>query len=124
MALVPHVKALVDSFGDLTAQHIKLAKVELQDDARYIGIRVGILAGLAPLILVGYGFLCVAAALALRTLMTVELAFMTVGLVNLLGAVLGMVVAGKQLAGRKVLNESATELQATALVVRRQEEGS
>ena len=123
MALVPHVKALVDSFSDLTAQHIRLAKVELKDDAKYIGLRVGIMAGLAPLILVGYGFLCVAGALALRNVMAVELAFMTVGLANLLGAVLGIVVAAKQLGGRKVLNETVTQLQASALVIRR-EEGS
>lgn len=123
MALVPHVKALVDSFSDLTAQHIRLARVELKDDAKYLGVRVGILAGLAPLILVGYGFLCVAAALALRNLMAVELAFLAVGLFNLLGALLGIAVAAKQLGGRKVLSETAAQLEATALVIRR-EDGS
>ncbi len=121
MAMVSQVRTLVDSFSELTAQHIRLARVELAEDARFVGVRVGVIAALAPLVLAGYGFLCVAAALALRHVMPVELAFLLVGLVNLVGGVAGIATAARQLKGKRVLNETLTELAATTALVRHEE---
>lgn len=122
MALSTQLRDVVDGFSELTAQHIRLARVELADDAKYVGVRVGVIAALAPLILVGYGFLCVALALALRRVMAADLAFLLVGLVNLIGGVIGIVLAAKQLGARRVMHESVAALEASSSLLTRGEE--
>lgn len=117
MAIGTQIRELVDSFSELTAQHLRLARVELAEDARYIGVRVGVIAALAPLILVGYGFLCAALAIALAQLMSTALALVIVGLLNLVGGVGGIALAARQLRGRKVMAGSLTELQTTSVAV-------
>ena len=121
MALGTQLRDVVDGFSELTAQHIRLARIELAEDARFIGVRVGVIAGLAPLILVGYGFLCVSLALVLRRVMPADLAFLLVGLVNLIAGVAGIAVAAKQLNAKKVMHETLTELEETSSIVLRQE---
>jgi len=110
MALGNQLRELIDAFSDLVAQHVRLARMELAEDARFVGIRVGLIAALAPLILVGYGFLCVALALTLRRVMAADLAFLLVGVLNLLIGGIGIAVVGKQLSGRKVMGATLTEL--------------
>ncbi len=117
MALGTQLRELVDAFSELVAQHVRLARMELTQDARFIGVRVGIIAALAPLILVGWGFLCVALALLLRRVMAVDLAFLLVGLFNLALGGVGIGVVAKQLSGRKVLDASLSELESTTALV-------
>jgi hypothetical protein len=123
MALGSQLRDVVDGFSELTAHHIRLARVELAQDARFIGVRVGLIAALAPLILVGYGFLCVALALVLRRVMSADLAFALVGLVNLIGGISGIAVAARQLNEKKVMHETLSELEETSSLVVRREEG-
>lgn len=117
MALVSEIRELVDGISELTAQHIRLARVELAEDARFVGVRVGLIAALAPLILVGYGFLCVALALTLRRVMPADLAFLLVGLLNLAIGVIGIARVAKQLQGKKMLGATISELETTSAVV-------
>lgn len=124
-ALGTQLRELVDAFSELVAQHVRLARMELAQDARFIGVRVGLIAALAPLILVGYGFLCVALALALRRVMAADLAFLLVGVLNLLIGVGGIAVIGRQLGERKVLDGTMSELdQTTALAFPSEEKKS
>lgn len=123
MALGTQLRDLVDSFSELTAQHIRLARVELASDAKFIGVRVGVIAVLAPMILVGYGFLCVALAYALQRVIAIDLSFFLVGLINLLIGAVGIGYAVKQLQSRPVLDETIRELDATQALVRREPEG-
>jgi uncharacterized membrane protein YqjE len=123
MALGSQLRDVVDGFSELTAHHIRLARVELAQDARFIGVRVGLIAALAPLILVGYGFLCVALALVLRRVMSADLAFALVGLLNLIGGISGIAVAARQLNEKKVMHETLSELEETSSLVVRREEG-
>jgi uncharacterized membrane protein YqjE len=118
MALGTQLRELVDAFSELVAQHVRLARMELTQDARFVGVRVGLIAAFAPLILVGYGFLCVALALALRRWMEADLAFLIVGVLNL--AIGGGVIAvvARQLGSRKVLDATLRELDhSTALLL-------
>lgn len=117
MALGNQLRELADAFSELVAQHVRLARMELKEDARFVGVRVGLIAALAPLILVGYCFLCIALALALRRWMGEELAFMTVGVLNLLIGGVGIAVVGKQLSGHKVMNATVVELESSTAVV-------
>lgn len=115
MALGTQVRELVDAFSELVAQHVRLAKLELADDARFVGARVGLIAAFAPLILVGYGFLCGGLALALGAVMPLPWAFVLVGALNLLAGSAGIAVAGRQLSARKVLVQTTQELESTRL---------
>ncbi len=117
MAVLSQVRELVDGLSELTAQHLRLARLELAEDARFIGLRVGLIAALAPLILVGYGFLCTALALALGRVLAADLAFLAVGGANLLAGVGGIALVARQLGGRKVLNATQTELQETSALI-------
>lgn len=121
MAIGNQLRDLVDAFSELVAHHVRLAKLELAEDARFIGLRVGVIAALAPLFLVGYGFLCVALALALQRVMAADLAFLLVGVLNLLIAGVGIALAGKQLGTRRVLGATKAELETSKALVLPQE---
>lgn len=113
MALGVDLRSTVDAFADLVSRHVRLARLELARDAKEIGTEIGKIAVLAPLILVGYGFLCVALALFLRRFIAADLAFLLVGAVNLAVALGGIRQAALGLQGRTVLAQSLKELERT-----------
>lgn len=117
MVLGNEVRELVDAFSELVTQHLRLAQLELKQDARFVGLRVGLIAAFAPLILVGYCFLCIGLALALRRFMGEELAFVLVGVLNLLISGIGIAIAARQLSTHKVMNATQLELQATSAIM-------
>lgn len=122
MALGSSLRDVVDSFSELTAQHIRLARLELAADAKFIGWRIGLVAALAPLIFMGYGSLCVALAFALQRVVAPEVSFLIVGLVNVTAGVGGIFVAIKQLQTRPVMKETVSQLEATVSLVQRERE--
>lgn len=104
---------LAGELGQLLAQHLALAKLELGESARRVGLSVAQIAACAPLVLVGYGFLNAALALALARWMPLPGAVALVGLLNVGGGALGVVVAARALR-RPVLDDSVVELERTA----------
>jgi uncharacterized membrane protein YqjE len=122
MTLSTQIRELVDAVSDVLAQHLRLARLELKDDARFLGLRVGLLAALAPCIVVGYGFLCMALALLLQRFMVVELAFLVVGLVNVIAGASGIWAVLKQVSQKKMLSITSSELESSsALILNRNE---
>lgn len=117
MAQVNPFRELVDAFSELVAQHVRLARLEVKEDARFIGVRVGVIAVFTPPILVGYSLLCIALALALRRFVGDELAFLLVGVVNLVISGIGIAIAANQLAKRKMMNATVLELETSKAVV-------
>lgn len=117
MALARQLGELVDGLSELVQKHVQLARVELTEDAKYVGIRVGIIAALSPLILVGYGFLCAAVAFGLQSIMSPALAFMTVGLLNVVPGLVGIALAARQLSSKRVLHETMAQLETTTALV-------
>jgi hypothetical protein len=113
MSTSDHLRAVVESFAALLEGHIKLFKLELAEDAKVIGVQVGKICALLPLILVGYGFLCFALALFLERYMEAYLAYLIVGLFNVLGGGLGIALAARTLAGRQVLEGTKREARST-----------
>jgi uncharacterized membrane protein YqjE len=107
------VTQLVGDFSHLVAQHVALAKLELQKSARTVGLSVGQIAAFAPLILVGYAFLNAGLALALARWLPLPGALALVGLVNVLGGMAGIAGAARRLR-RPVLETSRRELEQTA----------
>lgn len=80
------VRDILDGLSSLVTSHFKLLRAELGADAREYGRRsLGVTLAVA-LMLMGYGLLCVAGALALAKVMDEPLAFLAVGAAHLLGA--------------------------------------
>jgi hypothetical protein len=107
---------LAADLGHLVSQHIALAKLELGASARRTGLSVAQIAACAPLVLVGYAFLNAALALALGRWLSLAGAVALVGLVNVLGGVLGVVLAARAFRP-PVLGDSVHELERTAQVL-------
>jgi hypothetical protein len=118
MAALDNLSALIGGMSRLVEEHLKLARLELKTDAREIGTRLGAIAVLMPLLVVGYGFLCAALAIYLSRQMAIEVAVALVGVLNLAAAGVGIYVAAQQLKGRSVLGTSLAELEASSRAVR------
>jgi uncharacterized membrane protein YqjE len=122
MSVAGQLKELLESLSALLAQHLRLARLELREDVRFVGLRIGVMAALAPLILVGYGFLCLALAMALQRVLPPDLAYLAVGLLNLVIGVAGIARVARQLQQHRVLDATVAELEATSTLVLRREE--
>lgn len=107
---------LVSELGHLVSQHIALAKLELGEAARRTGLGVGVIAAFAPLVLVGYAFLNAALALWLGRWLALPGAVALVGLLNVVGGILG-VVLGARAFRRPALDDTAVELERTMNVL-------
>ena len=117
MQLADHFRELVEALSDLIAKHLKLARVELKEDARAIGAQVGQLVAFAPLVVVGYLLLCVAAALFLNRYTAVDLAFLIVAGFNLIVGGVGIFLAVRKLKSRQVMNDTRAEIESTAIAL-------
>lgn len=106
---------LTDGFSRLVADHLALAQAELRADARAFGQEVVKVAAFAPLLLVGYLFLCAALSAALALVMPVWAALLLVGGLNVAAGAVGTAMALKKLQSRPpVLGESRAQAQRTA----------
>ena len=59
------VGRMADSFSRLVSQHLTLARMELAEDAKALGLDVARIVVFVPFLLVGYLFLCGALSVAL-----------------------------------------------------------
>ena len=107
---------LAGELGHLVSQHIALAKLELGETARRTGVGVAQIAAFAPLVLVGYAFLNAALALVLGRWLSLPGAVALVGLLNVVGGILG-VVLGARAFRRPALDDTALELERTMNVL-------
>ena len=103
---------LAGELGNLVSQHIALARLELGETARRTGLGVAKVAACAPLVLVGYAFLNAALALWLGRWLSLPGAVALVGLLNVAGGALGIVLAARSFR-RPPLGDSVVELERT-----------
>lgn len=103
---------LVGDLGHLVSQHIALAKLELGETASRVGLGVGQIAACAPLVLVGYAFLNAALALWLARWLSLPGAVALVGVLNVVGGAVGIVLAARSFR-RSPLDDSVVELERT-----------
>jgi len=103
---------LAGELGNLLSRHIALAKVELGETARRTGLGVAQVAACAPLVLVGYAFLNAAVALWLGRWLPLPGAVALVGVLNVAGGLLGIVLAARSFR-RPPLDDSVLELERT-----------
>ena len=84
------VAKLVDGLGQLIAQHVALARIELGEEARSVSRSLGTLAVFTPLLVVGYAMVCFGVAFALSPLLSMPGAVLLVGAVNLVVGGIGL----------------------------------
>jgi uncharacterized membrane protein YqjE len=111
------VGKITDGFSKLVSQHIALARMELQEDARVVGGELGRVALFAPFVLVGYALVCVALSVLLGRWLTMAGGFALVGAANLVGGALGVRAAVMRLKSRNVLSGTLQEINRTTAVL-------
>jgi hypothetical protein len=108
-ALVALLKETADSLGVLIADHVKLARIELQTDVRIYAGALGVSLVAGVLLLFGYLFAWTALALALARSWSAPAAFAAVAAVHLLIGVLSLRAASRRVKRTKLLRESIVE---------------
>src|SRR5215468_6528943 len=81
--IIALVKETADGLGQLVADHIKLARLEMTADARGYVRDLGTLFTGALVLAIGYGLACIAAGTALARVMGAPLAFAVLGVVHI-----------------------------------------
>jgi uncharacterized membrane protein YqjE len=104
------VGRMADSFSRLVSQHITLARLELAEDAKAMGLGVARIVAFVPFLLVGYLFLCGALSVVLATWIGYAGAMAVVGGLNVVGGGLGIWRAVSNLQGRQMMDDSSQEL--------------
>ena len=104
------VVRLADGLGKLVTEHLELAKVELVDDARELGLLVARLAVVVPFLLVGYSLLCAGIALVLTTWIPLYAALLILAVLNLVGGGVGLYTVVRKVQKKNVMDETLQEL--------------
>ena len=104
------LKETADGLGQLIADHIKLARLELAADMRSYGQGVATLAMAGGIILLGYAFAWVAIALALARLWGAPIAFGAVAALHLVAGAIAVATAIKRMKGTRLMRDTANEV--------------
>lgn len=113
---------LVEGLARLMSEHLTLARLELSNGARELGRRLAWLALFAPMILVGYAFLCAAAAQFLTRWMSLTAALVAVGATNAVVGAIGAQRVVARMRSRGVMNGTVQELsRSSAMLASRSE---
>jgi hypothetical protein len=104
------VRETADGLGRLIADHIKLAQIEMVQDAKSYGRDVGVLVGAALVLVVGYLFGWVAVALAVARLIGGPLAFAAVAVPHLVLGAAAIVSAVRRLRRVRIMDDTAAEV--------------
>jgi hypothetical protein len=108
--IAAHMRHFVEAALKLLSHHLELARIELIGDAKAYGIRLGLLIGMLPLLLMGYIFLCAAGASALgRVGIPFDLALVIVGGGHIVIAAVVILVALRGLKTHKPLANTLRE---------------
>jgi|CXWL01.1.fsa_nt_gi hypothetical protein len=117
MAVAEHLRAFLEGSSQLLGQHVALARLELREDAKAMLGQFARIAVFALLLIVGYGFLCAAAAGYLARYMSSDLAFALVGVANIIAGAVGVSAAGQRLKERAPLAQTLEQAEQTARVL-------
>ena len=116
-ALGALLKETADSLGVLIADHLKLARIELETDVRVYAGALGVSLAAGGVLLFGYAFAWAAVALALAKLWGAPVACALVGAVHLLVGGLSLRAGSRKVQRTKVLRESIVEARQSVRVL-------
>jgi hypothetical protein len=119
--LITLVKEAASDFGQLVADHIRLARVEMTADAKSYARDIGMLAVGAVILAAGYGLACIAAGLALATIMGGPLAFASLALLHLLVGGIALALMIRKMKRVQLMQETKLEVSRSVNVLGRRE---
>ena len=99
-----------DALGQLTVQHLRLARLEIKADLRTMGLRAGLIAVLAALATVGYGLTMAGLAIILDGGSKGGIPLLAIGIVHVVGAGVGILVVVYRLRRLRLMNATADEV--------------
>lgn len=108
------VSRAVEAIQDLVVRHFHLAMVELETDTRGLGKELVLAIGGVPLVLVGYLILCLAAAAALAPMLGAAGGLAVLGVVNVLGGAICVLLGVKALRKRRFLDDTRAQVKVSA----------
>ena len=104
------VKETASGFGQLVADHIRLARVEMTADAKNYVRDLAVVALGAFVIATGYGLACLAAGFGLAHLIGGALAFALLAFVHLVGGAIALVLAIGKMKQVQLMHETKQEV--------------
>ena len=99
-----------DALGQLTVQHLRLARLEIKADLRTMGLQAGLIAVLVALAIVGYGLTMAGLAVILDGGSTGGIPLLIIGIVHVVAAGVGILIAVVRLRRMRLMNTTATEV--------------
>ena len=104
------VRETADALGQLTIQHLRLARLEIKADLRAMGLRAGLMALLTAIAVVGYGLAMAGLAFVLGGGTAAGFPLLIIGIAHVVAAGIGIVIAGLQFRRVRLMNTTAGEL--------------
>lgn len=95
--LIALVRETASGFGQLVADHIRLARIEMTADAKSYARDGGLLLIGGFIVAVGYGMACVAAGLALARVMGGPAAFAALALLHLIVGAIALALIARRM---------------------------
>ena len=99
-----------DALGQLTVQHLRLARLEIKADLRAMGLRAGLIAVLVALAIVGYGLTMAGLAVILGGGSAGGIPLLIIGIVHMVGAGVGLLITVLRLRRLRLMNATADEV--------------
>jgi hypothetical protein len=99
-----------DALGQLTVQHLRLARLEIKADLRTMGLQAGLIAVLVVLAIVGYGLTMAGLAVILDGGSRGGIPLLIIGMVHVVAAGVGILIAVVRLRRMRLMNTTATEV--------------
>jgi|SRR6185295_6962544 uncharacterized membrane protein YqjE len=116
--IISLVKETADGLGQLVADHIKLARIEMTTDVRAYFRELSLLLVGAFVFSVGYGLACIAAGTALARVMGAPLAFAGLALLHVVVGAIALGMAVRRMRRVQLMQESKEEVSRSVSVLR------
>ena len=99
-----------DALGQLTVQHLRLARLEIKADLRTMGLQAGLIAVLVALAIVGYGLTMAGLAVILGGGSAGGVPLLLIGIVHVVAAGVGLLIVVLRLRRLRLMNATADEV--------------
>lgn len=119
--IISLVKEAASGFGQLVADHIRLARVEMTADAKSYARGLSTLLIFAFIVAAGYGLACIAGGLALATIIGGPLAFASLALLHLVVGGIALALVIRKMKSVQLMHETKLEVSRSVDVLGRRE---
>ena len=99
-----------DALGQLTVQHLRLARLEIKADLRTMGLQAGLIAVLVALAIVGYGLTMAGLAVILDGGSAGGIPLLIIGIIHVVAAGVGILITVVRLRRIRLMNATANEV--------------